>query len=213
MGSCWRTALDEELCDPETTTGGSTESSFYGIGGFMLKYLAVSTDFKLEFSIAKISSQEDVQALLSRLQPVVTELELRRLGCAGGGYLVPADLDGIEACFSTGVDDRASFDEALLARGIRCHLADASVDRNPVQDERSTSIKKYLGVGNNGLFVTAHLWIDDPEPGNGDLLFQMDIEGAEWPVLLKISDANLALSSDRARAATTSWAGNEPAAA
>jgi hypothetical protein len=124
--------------------------------------------------------------------------ELRRLGRAGG------DLDGIEASFSPGVDDRASFEEALLAHGIRCHLADASGDGNHVQDERSTFIKKYLGVANNGLSVTADRWIDDAEPGNGDLLLHLDIEGAEWPVLLNISDANLALSSDRARVAATS---------
>lgn len=158
-----------------------------------MKYFAVSTAFKLGFSIAKMSSNDDVKTLLRRLQPMATEHELARLGCAGdGGYLVPDDLDGIEACFSPGVDGRATFEEALLARGMRCHLADASVDHNPIEDGHSTFVKKYLGVVNTDLTVTADRWIDDAEPGNGDLLLQMDIEGAEWPVLLNISDRNLA---------------------
>ncbi len=45
---------------------------------------------------------------------------------------------------------------------------------------------------NNETFITADRWIDDYEPGDGDLLLQMDIEGAEWPVLLNIGDRTLA---------------------
>jgi hypothetical protein len=159
----------------------------------MLKYFAVSTAFKLGFSIAKMTPNEDVKALLQQLHPMTTEHELIRIGCAGdGGYLVPDDLDGIGACFSPGVDNRATFEEALLRRGIRCHLADASVDRNPIDDKRCTFLKKYLGVVNNELLITLDRWIEDMEPGTGDLLLQMDIEGTEWPVLLNLSEANLA---------------------
>jgi len=157
-----------------------------------LKTLVVSTGFKLGLSIAKMTPIEDVEALLRRIHPVTTEHELIRIGCDGdGGYLVPDDLAGIQACFSPGVDNRATFEEALLARGIRCHLADASVDQNPIDDARCTFRKRYLGVVNNDVFITADRWLDDEEPGGGDLLLQMDIEGAEWPVLLNISENNL----------------------
>jgi hypothetical protein len=159
----------------------------------MLKHVAVSTAFRLGFSIAKMTPNEDARALLRRLHPVKTEHDLIRMGCAhDGGYLIPDDLNGIEACFSPGVDNRATFEAQLLGRGIRCHLADASVDRSPLDDEHCTFLKRYLGAVNNDLFITADRWIEDLEPGNGDLLLQMDIEGAEWLVLLNISAANLA---------------------
>lgn len=159
----------------------------------MLKYLAVSTAFRFGLAIAKTTPMDDLGMLIRRLKPVTTDHELIRVGCDGdGGYLVPDDLDGIDACFSPGVDNRATFEEALLNRGIRCHLADASVERNPLSDYRSTFTKHYLGVVNNETFITADRWIDDYEPGDGDLLLQMDIEGAEWPVLLNIGDRTLA---------------------
>lgn len=159
----------------------------------MLKYVAVSTALRLGISIAKITPKEEVHALLRRLYPVATEYELVRLGCAGdGGYLVPDDLDDIDACFSPGVDSRATFEEALLARGLRCHLADGSDECNPVVSENCTFLKKYVGVVNNDLFITLDRWIDEMEPNGGDLLLQMDIEGAEWPVLLNVSDSKLA---------------------
>jgi hypothetical protein len=159
----------------------------------VLKYLAVSTAFRFGLAIAKTTPMEDLRALIRRLSPVTTEHELIRLGCDGdGGYLVPNDLHGIDACFSPGVDNRATFEEALLGRGMRCHLADASVERNPIDDHRCTFIQKYLGVVNDETFITADRWIDDYEPGDGDLLLQMDIEGAEWPVLLNIDGRVLA---------------------
>lgn len=159
----------------------------------MLKYIAVSTAFRFGFAIAKTTPMHDLRALIGRLSPVTTEHDLIRVGCdADGGYLVPDDFDGIVACFSPGVDNRATFEEALLQRGIRCHLADASVDRNPLDDDRSSFSKRYLGVVNNETFITGDRWIEEREPGEGDLLLQMDIEGAEWPVLLNIGDHALA---------------------
>jgi hypothetical protein len=158
----------------------------------MLKYLAVSTAFKFRVAIAKTTSMDDLRSLVARWNPVTTEHALIRIGCDGdGGYLVPDDLQGIEACFSPGVDNRASFEAALLQRGIRCHLADASVDGSPLDASDTTFTKKYLGVVNDETFTTADRWIDEFEPGDSDLLLQMDIEGAEWPVLLNISDRNL----------------------
>src|SRR6185312_7257908 len=159
----------------------------------MLKHTAVSTAFKFGISIAKMTPNDEVRAFLRRLYPVSTGHELVRLGCAGdGGYLVPDDIEGIVACFSPGVDDRATFEEALVARGIRCHLADASVERSPLADARCTFLKKNVGVVNNDDCITLNRWIAEMEPGDDDLLLQMDIEGNEWPVLLNLSDDNLA---------------------
>src|SRR3954463_7181162 len=68
-------------------------------------------------------------ALLEAARPWQTEHPLIRVGGAGdGGYLLPDDLDGIAACFSPGVSNQATFEEDLLARGIPCFQADASVE-------------------------------------------------------------------------------------
>ena len=157
-----------------------------------LKYWASSLALRSGFSIAKLSNLVDVEALLKSLWPVKTDLPLIRIGCDGdGGYLVPDDLDGLAACFSPGVDNRATFETALLERGIPCFLADATVQSNPVEHPSCQFIPRFLGVYDDDIFITADSWIDANAPAEGDLLLQMDIEGAEWQVLLNISERNL----------------------
>jgi hypothetical protein len=90
--------------------------------------------------------------LLVSLYPVKTNFELVRIGGNNdGGYLIPNDLEGITACFSPGVDVTASFEKDLLERGIKSHLADASVDGPPNGLEVASFTKKYLdGVNTEG---------------------------------------------------------------
>src|SRR4029078_8659487 len=72
-----------------------------------LKYLAVSTAFRCRVAIAKTTSMDDLRSLVARWHPVATEHGLIRVGCDGdGGYLVPDDLNGIQACLSPRVDNR-----------------------------------------------------------------------------------------------------------
>jgi Methyltransferase FkbM domain len=165
------------------------QRGFLGDGVKGIKYSAVSIAYRFGLAIAKPTDTTAIAQFARRMAPVETDHPLVRLGCDGdGGYLVPDDLDGITACFSPGVDYRATFEEGLLERGIRCHLADASVDRNPLGDERSTFRRQYLGVVDAGEYVTLDRWVAEEEPGDTDLLLQMDIEGAEWPVLLNVSN-------------------------
>ena len=51
--------------------------------------------------------------------------------------------------------------------------------------------KKFLGVTNNETTITLDDWVDVNKPGNDDLILQMDIEGAEWAVLLNVSRKTL----------------------
>jgi hypothetical protein len=129
--------------------------------------------------------KQQLEELLKALRPVKTKYELIRVGGDNdGGYLLPNDLSGVDICFSPGVDVTATFEKDLLARGIRSHLADASVDGAPDGLDVASFTKKYLGGCDNKTFMTMDTWVNDKAPVNGDLLLQMDIEGAEYTTIL-----------------------------
>jgi len=132
--------------------------------------------------------KEQLQELLKALRPVKTKYDLIRVGGDNdGGYLLPDDLSGISTCFSPGVDVTATFEKDLLSRGIRSHLADASVDGAPDGLEVLSFTKKYLGGVNNDEHMTLEYWVNSKAPGpwpTGDLILQMDIEGAEYQTII-----------------------------
>ncbi len=132
-------------------------------------------------------STEKLQALASAIRPQKCSHELIRLGAnSDGGYLVPNDIDGIEACFSPGVDDIASFEQALYERGIGSHLADYSVDSIPSGTAALSFTKKFLGANTFDHFISLEDWVTSLAPNSEDdsLLLQMDIEGGEYETLL-----------------------------
>jgi len=119
--------------------------------------------------------------------------DLIRIGGKGdGGYLVPDDLDGIEYCFSPGVNTVANFENELADRGIKSFLADYSVDGTPISRTEFTFDKKFLGATDDEQFFTLTTWKERYlKDYSGDLLLQMDIEGGEYPVILNTPDALL----------------------
>jgi len=123
--------------------------------------------------------------LVQALRPVKTKYPLIRIGGNNdGGYLVPDDLSGISICFSPGVDTIASFEKDLHHRGIWSHLADASVDNVPEDIPILSFTKKFLGVVNDDDYMTLEFWVKKEAPLTGDLLLQMDIEGAEYQTII-----------------------------
>ena len=157
-----------------------------------VKTAFVSACLTAGISVAKQTEREEVQKLISRAHPLTTELPLVRLGANGdGGYLVPDDLEGIAACFSPGVDNRATFEASVIERGIPCFMADASVESAPINGPMAHFTRKFLGVINDAQTITLDDWIGSHHPGTDDLLLQIDIEGAEWPVLLNVTSATL----------------------
>ncbi len=129
---------------------------------------------------------------MEEVRPVTTNHKLVRIGGnADGGYLAPDDLEGIEACFSPGVAQTADFESQMAARGIRCFMADFSVDGPPVQNPLFHFEKKFLGSSNDEKFMTLGNWVDRCAPDSNDLILQMDIEGAECGVFLESETALL----------------------
>jgi hypothetical protein len=128
---------------------------------------------------------------LKNLYPLSIDKELIRLGPKGdGGYLVPNDLTGIQACFSPGVNFESGFEQDCAALGMKVFLADKSVDGPAVKNEWFHFTKKFVGVTTNDDFMTLANWVTSSLPEkNTDLLLQIDIEGYEYEVFLSTSDA------------------------
>jgi hypothetical protein len=131
--------------------------------------------------------------LIAALSPVATDKQLIRVGPLGdGGYLIPDDLQGIEACFSPGVSMVSGFEKQCADAGMAVFLADASVDGPAESHPRFSFTKKFVGITNDDFFMTMDNWVKDSVLGTtSDLLLQIDIEGYEYEVFIGMSDALL----------------------
>jgi hypothetical protein len=136
------------------------------------------------------ASLAEIQTFMHTVRPRAVRTPLVRIGGrADGGYLLPDDFEGIKTCISPGVSNEVSFDMAMAERGIHVYMADASVDGPPISNERFHFTRKFLDVVDD----EAHMRLDTlatsgPPERNGDRILQMDIEGAEYRVLLDASD-------------------------
>jgi hypothetical protein len=75
-----------------------------------MKYAFVTACLRAGISVALQPDQAEVREFIAKLHPLTTEHPLIRMGEGDGGYLIPDDLNGITACFSPGVDNRATFE-------------------------------------------------------------------------------------------------------
>jgi hypothetical protein len=146
----------------------------------------------IELRLHNKTDMRAVRDLITRLRPVGISTDLVRIGSEyDGGYLVADDFVGVTACFSPGVSTIADFELQLAERGIPCFLADYSVDAPPIAHPLFHFQKKYLGNETRDHFITLSDWIDQCAPEHGDLVLQMDIEGAELAVILGTSSSYL----------------------
>ena len=136
-------------------------------------------------AIRSVHDTEGAAVIDAFMRPYETDTPLIRMGDFGdGGYLLPDDLRGIAACYSPGVSEQASFEMDMAKRGISSFMADASVERPPLNVPGAEFVRKFLGDKDEGEVMTLASWVaaTDPDPGS-DLLLQMDIEGAEYATL------------------------------
>lgn len=139
----------------------------------------------------KTTDRSELRALLQDLYPVSGGNELIRLGPKGdGGYLLPDDLDGVEACFSPGVAFESGFERDCAELGMKVFLADGSVEGPAVEHRAFHFTKKFVGALSNAEFMTLDDWVASHLPDRrSDLLLQVDIEGSEYEVFLSATDA------------------------
>jgi hypothetical protein len=140
-----------------------------------------------------LTPKEEITSLLSILHPVHSKASLVRLGPKGdGGYLIPNCLDGIQACFSPGVNEVSGFEVDCANLGIPVYLADASVDSPAQQHKLFEFTKKYIGAFSEGDFISMDLWVASClDTSSSDLMLQMDIEGFEYESILAMSESLL----------------------
>ena len=137
-----------------------------------------------------LTDKRALTALIGRLHPKCLGIELIRLGPShDGGYLVPNDLLEIEACFSPGVGKISGFEKDCVKLGMKVFMADKSVDRPAISDNKLNFIKKHIGATRSDEFMTIDDWVDSSLPGSkSDLLLQIDIEGYEYETFLSMSN-------------------------
>lgn len=130
------------------------------------------------------TSKDDLLDLISRLRPKLVREGLVRIGnSSDGGYLLPNILNGIDAVYSPGVGSTVDFEKFFLNLGIKCFLADKSIDGPPLKDKNLFFVSKFLGIYDNDETVTLESWVSE-NVDSDNLILQMDIEGAEWQVLV-----------------------------
>ena len=161
----------------------ATTTSFYGVRLSEQNGGAVSTTEVLE--------------VFDILRPKASTTPLIRIGGDhDGAYLVPDDLEGIAACYSPGVNRIKYFEDFLADRyGIPSHMCDFSCDvdefETPLKPGMQTFLKKWLDVEPGADHIELEQWIRQDHVA-GDLLLQMDIEGAEYRNILATDDETLA---------------------
>jgi len=138
----------------------------------------------------------EILPIFEIMKPKPSPVPLIRIGGdRDGSYLLPDDLDGITACFSPGVNNFKYFEDYIAEHyGIDCHMCDFSSDvekfKTPIVEDKQTFRKKWLDVEGAADSITLESWVNDCAP-SGDLLMQIDIEGAEYRNILAAPDSTL----------------------
>jgi hypothetical protein len=138
----------------------------------------------------KDTSQDDFLSTLSLLFPRRYTGECIRLGGTGdGAYVVPNDLVGIDASISPGVSSEIEFDLELGKRGIYSYMYDASVDRPSNLGNHQLFVPKFIDSFESDTTTTLDRIVERVRRSHsGDLMLQMDIEGAEYRCLSAVSE-------------------------
>ena len=149
-----------------------------------LRLLIKRLFFAYNRTIVKTRNKAQVISLIQRFWPCETGFNLVRVGSVyDGGYLIPNDLQNISGLFSPGVAEDATFEKYFANLSVPCFLADGSISKPPIEHKYFHFTKKFLGLKNDDLNISLDTWVEENTSSN-DLILQMDIEGAEFEVLL-----------------------------
>ncbi len=140
------------------------------------------------YALLKIPDIAILKDFLFNLRPIRTENLIRVGSNNDGGYLIPNYLEGISDCFSPGVHNNVSFELYLAEKGIKCHMADASISQLPLNHDNFSFVRKFIGSKKDENYISFEDWVTNCNPDeNSDWLLQMDIEGDEYDNLINMS--------------------------
>lgn len=142
--------------------------------------------YALGFAISKRVDSSTVRVLLDEFRPSQISQNLIRVGgSSDGGYLIPNDLESIDAVFSPGVAETADFEAFFIHRGVPTYMVDASVEESPLRSELAFFERLWLAESSvPGFSITLEEWVNQKSGSQKNLILQMDIEGAEYGCLL-----------------------------
>lgn len=147
--------------------------------------------------VSRTATWSEIEPVWQFLRPKRSATPLVRLGDdVDGAYLVPDDLEGISACFSPGANKIKHFEDVLTEQyGMQAHMCDftctAEDFATPLHPGMQTFVKKWLDVEPGEDNQTLEDWVHEHDVP-GDLLLQIDIEGAEYRNVLATPDETLA---------------------
>lgn len=144
------------------------------------------------YLLSRAVKESRLRDLLVKLRPTETGYDLIRVGGQfDGGYLLPDDLAGISAVFSPGVGLESRFENFFANAGAKVFMADPTVDKPALENPLFYFEKKFITGSDTNESYSLNRWVNKYAPESGDLILQMDIEGAEYPALLSCSDDTL----------------------
>lgn len=138
----------------------------------------------------QVTPPQQLSGFMKSLWPVFTGWNLIRLGDqSDGGYLVPRCLDGLEACFSPGVDNQFTLERHLAdIFGIKVFACDPNNLTVPIGNEKITFENFGIGSILSPKVKTLEEWTREKGFSEESLLMlSMDIEGHEYHALSAIT--------------------------
>jgi hypothetical protein len=155
----------------------------------ILKFLYIQ-----KFKFFTETSLKQITNLISLLRPVLTNLELERIGgIYDGGYLIPKGLIA-DVVVSPGVSASCDFEYHFANLGATCYLFDYSIEEPPKNHSNFTFYKKFWGLENTKTDINCSNWLNTNLNKENLNILQMDIEGCE---IILLQDENYLKQTDK----------------
>ena len=152
-----------------------------------IKYsIAILSTTNLKSIVATKKFTFSYKVLFQKLRPVVTNMELLRVGGnLDGSYLVPRSQYAYDGVVSPGVGQTFEFESEIMGNECRVVLIDGTVDEPVNLPKNFIFLSKMLGTSSDlkDSFISLKSVTKDYFPLANSLVLQMDIEGGEYGVL------------------------------
>ena len=137
-----------------------------------------------------LTPKREVLDLCERLRPQDNGYELIRVGGYGdGGYLIPYDVSDISECFSPGSNKLSNFEREIADRWqIKSFICDSNNEKPSDLSTFQDFMGAWVGPATDDeKYISLSDWVEKKSQTTGDLMLQMDIEGAEFLTIMAAS--------------------------